>query len=640
MKLFKKALSSLYFVLFLVTILQAHQATLKTPTQALAFGPSALKANSVAGPMTRQPSSATAPSASICAEALKKFIQEGSSVGKKLEKNFATNRGLKLLSPLNPLRDWLRHKLQILHGHPYPVMAIDESPRAYAWAQFVFGKLDDESKQLLEVEKITEELNASLARVRAFESDIQGFVEKATNLSIQKRIFEQELAKNNAIPFGIQFKYPALVRNDQGVLEEKVVESYFGNRVQFELELSKIRATLGSLQEGVNDRGYEQAVLIKKLETYRHEALRQQVALQNAPFPTEVNTIVEQITALYTSQGAEKFKKEFSPPNWIWQKLKWAQLSAELKTFIITDIPKIKDESKLSNLIKYITSLSDEEKRMLGLNNVQEKVEWYKRTKWVRLVSTVGGAASVAGVTGHEKAKELIKIFWNFVWEERREKEACAAKETPDAFADCVVTYLKEKFPKKIFAADHAIVDVLNEKGQIADPEIAKEVVDILARRNKFLFAENSKNTFAAPAKKALVLGDKSSPEYREHLIEIADEAAFKEQLLADNPKTGYMMFKYGLLYGRASIHVLVQSVVTAPSTDDRSTFLKALRALQKDNEKLKELADDLEEILQKHDEVIKTEKELKTADLAVDKTIDASIVKDPPVQLQTLPRQ
>jgi len=632
-----KQFSSLYFVCFLVTVVASRE-----PIQRNGFASHQARIDFQAA--QRQPASSLK---SVCVSAIENFLQSKTFADdsaeaistivkanvkavKALETRFRTRKGYSLLSPFNKLRDWSRYKLQRLHGHPYPIMAIDEAPRAYAWGKYIFNQLDEESMALLEIEKIADELIAATVQVKSFNEDIQILADRATNLAIQKQIFQNEVSKHKQMPFGIKVRHPILVRNAQGKMEEKMTESYFGSIVQFELEIQKISSELFGLQKVANDRGFEQAILIKKLETFRHEAIRHSTINGKAP-PDNFKAIIDDITSLYENESAKRIHSDYSPPSWVWDLLKWRQLGYELKSILVKDFPRIKDETKLGNYLKFVTTkLDDNEKRILGLQNIGQLVGWYKNTKWARLIIALGTPSAAGAVAGGDKAKEYTVSIWNFLWEDKKRREECATKESSEDFAKCSIEFLQQRFPKKIFDAEHAKIDLITMKLEITDEKVQREFDKIMIRRNKFLMETKAKEQFSTLASQALKLLDRSSDEYRENLLEEKDEQKFQERLLSNNHNVGYLIYKHFSMYRRGEVQSLVNSIVKAKNAEARDALVKALKELKEGDKELEALAADLEQILKERSELLKAQEQNKEADKAIDSTIEKSIEKVP----------
>ncbi len=538
-----------------------------------------------------------------CSEEFSQLAENGVLKSSVFRRRLERRISYQLLRPLAPLRDLLKYRLQVLNGHPYPIMAIDESPRAFGWAKHLFGKLDEESAGLLEVDKIEGELQAALKRVRAYGADVEGLVDRNTNLLLFREALQRELKARATDQFG-RVRYPVIARGSKGALKVESSEAYFGTRAQMEIEFRRIRKQLRELEREGADRLFEQQILIKKLETYRHEAIRQSTALGGVEFSSSVKELLEGIAALQVVEkvpggGIPHTRTQFSPPEWVRQRLKWMQLGREFESIVMTDIPKLKNDERLGKVMKYIQSLSESEKRMLGLQNTSDKIEWYKRTKWVRIAATTGGIVTAGGVTFGEKGMQLVETAWDYLWEDQRRKEECAGKPSPEEFAECATIYLQDKFPERIFLVDRSEAELFDQNSRITDPEIAVEVADLLERRNRFVYETNRKGQFEGPARAGLLLSDRSSASYRDALVRESNDEVFSERLLSERLERGYLMFNYSSVYRKAEVRRLVRAVMAADSQEMRALMLTGLERTLPGNRTLEKLARDLEEILE-----------------------------------------
>ncbi|MEN9722697.1 MAG: hypothetical protein RJB38_683, partial [Pseudomonadota bacterium] len=401
---------------------------------------------------------------------------------------------------------------------------------------------------------------------------------------------------------------------------------YFGSRPQVAIELKKTSLKLREIQSRAAERAYEQAILIKKLETYRHEVLRQAQSLQQPPLPPEHQATFNEILSIFQTTEAKALKPEYQPPEWIWQKLKWVQLHAELKSLFLRDAPKSRDESALTRVFKYIQSLSEEEKRSLGVQDMSSSLNWFKRTKWARVITTWVGFGAAAEITVGDTARSHLFSVWEFFWEDRIRKEQCASKPSPEEYTACAIEYLRDKFPTEILFSHERAQELFDEKNVITQPVMRAEFEDLTRRRNQFLYESKQKEHFSAAAKQGILLSDRSSSEYRQHLIQETDEDTFKTDLLSEAPEKGYLMFKYASAYRRPEVRSLAQTLSSATSLDQVETLLLAMKNLHPGNELLKELATDLGEIMKARIEYRQAQRAEKTTESALQKAASDAI--------------
>jgi hypothetical protein len=468
---------------------------------------------------------------------------------------------------LSRIRDRIRRKLQVMHQHSYPIVAMDDATpvKAYSLAADNFGTLTQEQAKLIDLADIKREINDLLSKVEAFPSNRQTFLDETATLEARAEAIDDFLAANPKSDgkYFVDLDLPQAAVGKNGEVTISMVKERFTDQAQLEIARDLARRTLKERLgakffslNGLDSFVMDQALRIKKLETYRNEIDRQmRLAInKDKPVSAELKGYFDRVTALFTNPEGRELKPEFWLPPWSNEKMHRTQLVAELRSIVQKDIPRLKDKVESNEVIKFLKTLPVEEQRALGIGNLAQSTSLLGKTKWGQLFAATAGGATFAGAP----ALYGLDHFYELFIADAKAKELCAAITSDDQFRTCVIEYLQQKFPVKalteILANQQAFLD---PNGKITDPEIAKQLKDIFERRKRIVETMNFKDNSRESLSKALQLlmkeHDQTSTIYRQRIVESAESEVFKMGLVGNKePKIrSYLEFRYPVDFPR-----------------------------------------------------------------------------------------
>lgn len=467
-------------------------------------------------------------------------------------------------------RDWTRKKLQVWHKHEYPIVVWDDATpvKAYTLASDALGKLDDEARALLpEVTAIKDEIlgvpaignspakPGLLEMVETFPARYDAHVDETATMAAQIEALEKIMAEGKfARSHNIDLELPvADVKPDGSVTISTRMET-FASKEQLEIQLKKMKEDLkirtGKKYFGTNaisNFTVQQAIAIKKLETYMQEMARQFAKNPNARVPDDVKDIYERILKLYKDNEGITLKDELRLPYWAWDRLRWQQLTGELKSVMQKDLPKLQDKVQNDKILQFLKGLSPEEAQALGVGKIAETSTLWGRTKFGGLAAYIVGGGTAFGTTGYGLTYP-IQGAYEFVMGDRIAKQRCASLEDDYQFSACAQEYVTLKFPGKatlqLFQSNNAFLD---PDGNIKDEKVKKEVKDLMARRQTVLqdlrFQQNSKEAMEESIRRVMADKDPGSDSYRQRVIETKDNKVFTYGLLGNaSPQVSSML--------------------------------------------------------------------------------------------------
>jgi hypothetical protein len=466
---------------------------------------------------------------------------------------------------LKGTRDKMRHQLQIFNNHPYPVIAMDDSPLAYGWARSAYGALTAEQETLLRKNEIWTSLREEFARLKAFPSAIDTLTQKAVDLTLQIGGIEAYLKKPGASFQSIQLEVPTLVGEEVGSGVR-----YFGSLTKMQIELKNLKADLAGLRKQAMDLSVNHAIGVRRLETYRHELLGAKSEFKNAEPPVEYRQMLADIESLYTDASATTLRTEFRPSDQAWNTVKWKQWRAEVQAFFLKRLPKEKAVEKSKEIIAFIKTLDESELRALGLHDVATDVKLVGRARYVRLVgATISGAG---GLSAPVVAIKLVKDYFS-------DGQSCVESRTEDEFYDCLDEYIRSEHPGKYTLKKQELENAL-VSGELIDPEILATAERMLDRRMTYFLEKNVESEVSSSTRRQLARLNMLSEEFRLRLISETDEAWFKDRFLSDDPKTGYLALKFPLIYRQFAVQRILEGSLRADKFAERKTLLVELETM------------------------------------------------------------
>ena len=466
---------------------------------------------------------------------------------------------------LKGTRDKMRHQLQIWNNHPYPVIAMDDSPLAYGWARSAYGALTAEQETLLKKDEIWTSLREEFARLKSFPSAIETLTQKAVDLTLQIGGIEAYLKKPGASFHSIQLEVPTLVGEEVGSSVR-----YFRSLSKMQIELKNLKADLAGLRKQAMDLSVNQAIGVRRHETYRHELLGAKSEFKNAEPPDEYRQMLADIESLYTDPSATTLRTEFRPSDQAWNTVKWKQWRAEVQAFFVKRLPKEKAVEKSKEIMAFIKTLNESELRALGLQDVATDVKLFGRARYVRLVgATITGAS---GLSAPVVAIKLVKDYFS-------DGQSCVESGTEDEFYDCLDEYIRSEHPGKYTLKKQELENAL-VSGELIDPEILATAQRMLDRRMSYFLEKNVESELSSSTRRQLARLNMLSEDFRLRLISETDEAWFKDRFLSDDPKTGYLALKFPLIYRQAAVQRILEGALRADKFAERKTLLVELETM------------------------------------------------------------
>jgi hypothetical protein len=528
------------------------------------------------GIASRVPSSVTS---ARCTENMLELIDDARIQRAEFRAIFSARSNV-LHQVLRRTRDRTRSMLQVWNGNPYPVVAIDDWPLAYGWARAAYGGLTPEQGRLLNIDDVWTSLRAELERVQNFPHDIDAMTQKAVDITLQINGIEAYLKKNNGKSHSIELVMPTLVGERVGS-----VKRYYGTLTKIQIEHRKLKSELARLRQEAMRRGVEHAIGIRRLETYRHELLAARSEFGGAAPPEDYRRILKQIEAFYTDGTAGELLERYQPSDQAWNSVKWAQWRAEVHAFFVRSIPKEKSVQKSKEILEFIKTLNASELRALGLEGVAADVRLVSRARWVRL--GVSGATGGSGIGSLVWMGQVARDYFS-------DGQDCVESDSEEAFYSCLDDYLRRAHPAKYLLKKADLENAL-VNGDLTDSEIVATVQSMLDRRMVYFVEKNAEAEVGGATRRYLAQMNILSEEFRVRMISETDEKWFRERLLSDDPKTGYLALKFPLIYRQQQVRKIIEGALEAQDFETQKALLVELESMPA----AKDLREDLVDLLE-----------------------------------------
>lgn len=478
---------------------------------------------------------------------------------------------------VNTVRDGIRKKLQKWQSHPYPVVAMDDATpvKAHAFAKNAFGDLSEELKQAVNIDEVNAELRALLDSAREYPQRVSKLVDDAATDAAQAEILSRFRTEKTV---GIETEVP-VVRFENGKPTWSSRQEYWGTDVELDLSINDLRKSVRDKTESSLFRtsqaeamALDQKIALKKLETFRHQLLREKSRHPGVEIPEETKKIFDEIDSLFKKNAKGEVTavvSEIRPPNWTEDRIHWMQLEGEVKSLFYKQFPKMLEDAQSQKVVQYVKGLEPEERRALGLETMAEAAGILKQTKWFRVLlpTTTAGAAFPAAtfVTRWLKGDEI-------------EKEKCAAMSGTE-FDRCVTEYLQAKFPGIFLDSMLTRESLMDPKSHFKDERLAAEVADIAARADRIAsqekYHEETESVIGAATRRLM----KSAPELRDEIVETKDDAVFRARLLGtkEDGSDSILAFDYPTELRR--LRPQITAILNAePYSEEQANQLNALR--------------------------------------------------------------
>jgi len=542
-----------------------------------------------------------APQAKACPPILKTLLSPAiEKTMKRAAAAYPIDSPNPVVRAVRATRDGVRKGLQRLQGRRiYPVIAVDDATpaRARALAEGTFGKPRAENVDLAE---IGTDFENTLKYVEDYQRRTQEFADETATLVAQRDQIKRYLATpENKRPATIEF--PKITTREGGEPEVLIYEykpwdakSLANQKAELDARIrdrigpnwKKPLRLPGTPPNEADKLALDQAIQLKRLETFRAEFEIMVQAHPETTIPDNMAALLKKTDALYEGPVGGKVKQAYRPPETATNRLHWLQFRGEGKSLLFKEAQfKLSDEQRKS-IIEYIRNMPKAEQQALGVADVADAVGLLRRAKWGRLAGSVTGMG-VSVWAG-------VPALYEFAISDATKKQNCAAIINSEDYGDCVVDYLADKFPVKYLLEVNGNPSFFGKDGKISDPKILAEMTDIGKRRDK-LFRKNNRQ---AEVKDSIItnLRDKSLGDdaYRFAMIESADEDTFRKKLIGatgETPVEGYLAFKYPTAYEKhgAKVFEILSATNGSPEQQKKLAELRQLSLA---------LAQDLDEIL------------------------------------------
>jgi hypothetical protein len=495
------------------------------------------------------------------------------------------------------VRDGVRKFIQTSINHNfYPIVKVNETPRANYWARAVLEKLEQPEVGKINLDELNAELLADIQELKKYPQEVTQIGAVAATLASRKLALKNVSYKDvvnadHQIPYFYYIPDPS----NSGALIRKAGHIPFVNDVHFEITVSHLYPWFPWLRRSVEEKNLHKAITQKakehvyrlsKLIVFYSEYFRftklEGAAAKN---PAHIQ-LIEEMASLFENNSLE-VKKDFRVSEDVYQILKWRLLWGEIKAMGAN--PNVQE------VFDIIKTLPESEKKLLSIEKFSEHFKLWQRTR---------GGVVLAPLIGTGTGVGVWKLVYNFVFQDTLAKEECAQKATDAEFNQCAFEYLKFKAQtQSIFFDVTDFTSLLDQSGRITNPALLAEMSDLISRRHAFLFAKNIEDAIENPVQNQLAESNLASEAFLNGLITTVDEAHFKQTLLSTDPKNGFLMFNFPVAFMAPGIQDLVKKIVSTKDFDEREGLFFELSSFNH----TKKLSEALRHILEAREQYLKT---------------------------------
>jgi|GEM_PF-1692617 len=590
-------------------------------------------------------------------EALLKFGKVTNDKTRKLFEVVPANRWNDTLR--NTIRERERNWLMKFNGHVMPVAAFDEAPIAFAWAKAAYGKASYgevvKGKAAPNVElafergmglladfdpvtgdsAIMKDLHALVAQAKRYKLEMEDLVTDAADISMEIEVLKKITKDQNWPAEGYVVDIPKFKKPEDGSpgfyreafmnwnqakrrLADRQAELHdlrSGFRGQFEGEIFKPWTYRFKERAGtIRSRAYEQQAILLKLRTY-YNLLRTQERQQfSKKMPKEYEKFAKSVQKMLSEDGKE-WKADLQPPEWAKQKMRVAQISEESWAIFFKRLPKIRDNQSFQAISEFIgalraNKLTSDEVKDLGLNRVPINASLLRRLRPIQIVvAGIGSFQGLSMLSEYASSSETVGVIKNFttsLFAEYITRNRCIQTEDWELFKVCGGEYILTRFPAKQLRAQGKM-DTLFDGRTIKDPEIQAAVQALMkARRDWFgdtLTLAKDESKVKEGVGFAFEDDATSLEAKRMNLVSTLDDAWFKREISAPG---GYMAARFPIAFqgkirdAETGVEGTVQALIEQSITDLDARPVIYL-TISKVTEG-KDLANELRDLLEKHD--------------------------------------
>lgn len=572
-----------------------------------------------------------------CKKVIAKIQNRGQTAFRKAEQKQSPTPNRFYVRPIGELRDLVMVKLQVLNEEPYPFVDKSETPLANAWAKNIFNRLTPEQSKLLNMENIEKDLFETLALVKAYPSKVAKLLDEAANLEMEKRTLDHvrgslirrpkvDLTSFQPIEVAVPFY-------KDGKLQPTPRIEYYGSPAQLLIAAKReLPRDLKQLSKELHALAVKQNSDLQKLEVYVHELKRQSSLGDESSrngLPQKYKDLVRDVGALYESGDVDGVVKlSFMPSFTAWSTWRWRAFTRQFVTIwwkkkAKFDKPDPSQRYSAENLWKFILSLTEEEKRSLGLANIYNGFSIFKQSRWGRIVITsllpaVLGSGYGLGTDDEFGQPVLLGTLREF-WANFSERDKCVHTESDVEFKKCIAAYLQKRFPKE-YLYDLMDWESLVAGGEFRNEKITAVVEEIKSERR--VYQQNKKlGTLLTSALNSALedSSDVTSEAFRKALVKSKDESTMIMTLLSPTVGVGYFATRHPYAYQLSKLRALVR--IAVENREDKNVWVATLSKLRDESFGV-ELADELEKFMKDRAAYLQTQ----TAIQDIDKMIEEAI--------------
>lgn len=471
-----------------------------------------------------------------------------------------------IVKTVRNFRDKFRQFITSVSGSDYPILALDDGTplKAHILANETTG-IPQAVLDAIKIDDLKLEIINMVQKAKALPADLQQIQLNAANAFAEHEALvaaKAAMKKAGAFPNELQveiqlfhFEGEELVPDTAKTLRVFPSPTHLDKSIKSAKKLYQYSTSMPIGPWGKNtadDRMIEQAILLKKLETYvkemRFERDNHGIAL--SADAQELHDLILQLYAVDANGATEfakgKFAKGIGASRRAWQRVKLMQLGGELYNLIWKKIPLIGESLKENAYFQVLQSITEDERaaifRRLGLSRVAQGTGYITRSgPVVRIVTLFLGGSEVAGaaadaVNGGEAKHEFIvhglTDLYHAVFDHLFARDKCI-KASDDEYVACLTGLIQQKFPLKSAYYQSKPESLLDpDSGKIRDPEILIFVQNLQRDRLKYAQEQRwDRNNLSMQTKLAQGI-NLNSDEYQQKLARNQDKQAFVASLI------------------------------------------------------------------------------------------------------------
>lgn len=259
----------------------------------------------------------------------------------------------------------------------------------------------------IDLNAFADEINQDLAIVTAFKKDMNALRADTANLSVERDFLKDQMNGMSGGGYGTgrdpktgqkfnpiyRYEMPLAQPDGKGgvtfvdaqgkPLERTVSYSSLDHlkkrygEISRELDRRERQSWFFSNKNDVFNRQELQVVTLKRLEILHHMIMDSEAKHPGQPLPASLKAIMDKLEALYskvdpgqTGAIAMKFKPEYSPSWYVWQRLHLIELRSDWYSVVWKRFPNLRDDVKNNAVVQFIKQMPADEKEALGIDRI------------------------------------------------------------------------------------------------------------------------------------------------------------------------------------------------------------------------------------------------------------------------------